>query len=147
MIHRMPKPQSFESHTSRDPFYLFALAPLLLISLIASIRYTWKAWPADRPLYFGWILLTIILFLMAAKLRSYSLKVQDRVIRLEERLRLKRLAPGVDANAFSVRQLIALRFASDAELPALAAKALAEDLDSRAIKAAIATWRPDSARI
>ncbi len=147
MILRMPKPQTFESHTSRDPVYLFALGPLLLISLISAIVYACKAWPVDRPLYFAWILLTVILFLMAAKLRSYSLKVQDRVIRLEEHLRLKRLAPGMDADAFSVRQLIALRFASDAELPSLAAKALAENLDPKAIKAAIASWRPDYARI
>lgn len=80
----------------------------------------------------------------------FALTVQDRVIRLETRLRLERLLPA-DLKArileFSVGQLIALRFASDAELPDLARRVLDEKVkDKKAIKQMIKTWKPDYLR-
>jgi len=78
------------------------------------------------------------------------MKVQDRVIRIEERLRLERVLPAdmqPRIGEFTIEQLVGLRFASNAELPELARKVLDEKLkDRKAIKQLIKTWRPDLAR-
>jgi len=82
--------------------------------------------------------------------RMATLKVQDRVIRLEERLRYQRLLPAdlqPRIEEFSLAQLVSLRFASDAELPALARKVLADKLEERkAIKQLVKNWKPDYLR-
>jgi hypothetical protein len=134
--------QSFANHLRWDPpFHFFAL-PVLLITFIASIVYAVR-FPS---LMSGWaVVFFAALFLVGLKARLYALKVQDRVIRLEERLRLATLAPGMRGRIeeLSEPQLIGLRFACDAEAPALAERALKEKLACGDIKKAVVSWRAD----
>lgn len=140
-------PQNFSSHTRYDPPFHFFILPVFAITLIAAIVHLVR-----RPgLHSAWLVVVMIAALTAVfKLRLYPLKVQDRVIRLEERLRLATLldpALRPRISEFTESQLIALRFASDAELPALAARALNEKLPASEIKKAILHWRPDNWRV
>src|SRR5262249_22647843 len=99
----------------------------------------------------AWLLLiSLALLVMAGRMRSYATHLQDRIIRVEERLRLaailqEPLRSRIAALADS--QLIGLRFASDAELPALVQRALDEKLSRSDIKKAVSDWRPDYSRV
>jgi hypothetical protein len=141
------KPQTYANHARFDPWFHFFLAPVFLIALIASIVHL------VRHPHLGsvWhVVLAFALFILLFKLRTYSLKVQDRVIRLEERLRLAALLPEPlrsRINELDVRQLIALRFASDAEVSTLVERTLKENLTQKQIKQAIQVWRPDYFRV
>jgi len=140
-------PQNFSNHTRRDPLFHFFILPVFAITLIATIVHLVR-----RPgLHSAWLVVVMIAVLVAVfKIRLYALKVQDRVIRLEERLRLATwLDPALRPRIpeFTEAQLIALRFAPDAELPALAARALNEKLAAQEIKQAIQNWRPDYWRV
>jgi Family of unknown function (DUF6526) len=139
--------QSFKSHTKWDPLFHFFLAPLALVGVIwMAVRvFQEPGWPSAAHL-----ILAIWAFIALFKIRGYAVKVQDRVIRLEERLRLKELAPA----SFQGRigdltedQLIGLRFASDGEVAELAQKALASNWNRKQIKEAIKIWRPDNSRV
>jgi Family of unknown function (DUF6526) len=140
-------PQSYTNHARFDPMFHFVLTVLVLASVILSII-TFVHHPGLRATL--WFLLAIALLLTALKTRSYALRVQDRVIRLEERLRLALLLPEAARPRIAElteSQLIALRFASDGELPALALRAVNEHLTSKQIKTSIESWRPDIFRV
>jgi hypothetical protein len=140
-------PQSYANHARLDPPFHFFLAPLLIVAVILSIICLVRHPGLDSTL---WLLLAVGLFLTAEKARSYALKVQDRVIRLEERMRLSMLLPEEARPRIAELtepQLIALRFAPDAELPALAVRALNEGLTKKQIKASIQSWRADTFRV
>jgi hypothetical protein len=141
------KLQTRSNHARFDPgFHAVLLGGLFLISIGAIVQLIRV--PALLSVLF--LLLTVMLIWAALKTRTYALKVQDRVIRLEERLRLSALAPpGFEARIgqLSESQLIALRFASDAEVATLAERALAEKLSNKQIKDAIRDWRPDYWRV
>ena len=146
----MPTPQSLKNHTRWYPLFHFFVLPMLLLNLIFSIYVTIRHWPAHWALHLWWIAMSIVFFVMAGIARSGAIKVQDRVIRLEERLRLNALLPAEDRahiDELSVEQLIALRFASDAELPALVRKTLTQNLEPKAIKQSIINWRADYHRV
>ena len=141
------KLQTYANHGRFDPWYHFFLAPISLIIFIASIVHLVRH---PRPWGLVHVILAFALVVLVVKLRTYSLKVQDRVIRLEERLRLATLLPEPlrsRINELDIRQLIALRFASDAELPALVERTLNEKLAPKQIKQAIQNWRPDTFRV
>ena len=140
-------PQNFSNHTRYDPLFHFFILPVFALLLLASIVHL-----VMRPGLHSAVLVVvaIAMSIMVFKLRTYPLKVQDRVIRLEERLRLATLLdPALRPRIaeFTESQLVALRFASDAELPALAARALNEKLAAADIKKSIQNWRPDNWRV
>jgi cellulose synthase/poly-beta-1,6-N-acetylglucosamine synthase-like glycosyltransferase len=147
-------PQSYAHHTRWDPWFHFFLLPVFGLALLLSLIHffahiTHGDW---REHFHAFLLILLASALLGAlfKIRLYSLKVQDRVIRLEERLRLATLLSEPLRSRipeFTEDQLIALRFASDAELPALAERALQENLSRDDIKKAIKNWRPDYWRV
>ena len=147
-MHDMPNnTQSFQNHTRYVPGFHFVLLPLLLINLIWSIVRIARYPSAETGMA---LIVGVSLVLMAVFARQFAVTVQDRVIRLEMRLRMRELCPA-DLTArfgeFSPRQLIALRFASDAELPTLARKVLDDRLvDQKTIKSMVRTWEPDNLR-
>lgn len=139
-------PQSYASHRRYVPLYHFVALSLLLLNLIywiyALIRYR-------TGLQVDGLVLAVGVGLVAYYARVFALSVQDRLIGLEERLRLARLCPdlGSRLDELTAGQLIALRFASDGELPALTRRVLDEKMtDREAIKKQIQTWRPDDLR-
>ena len=145
----MPEPTSLPSAPQGAAYNVathFLLGPIFIITLVVAINVALHA-QTHRPLHWWLVVVAFALFLLTLQQRMYSLRVQDRVIRLEERLRIRLLVPGVDPLQLALRQLIALRFASDAELPALVHRAIAENLTGAQIKAAITTWRVDDIRI
>ncbi|HEY0758310.1 MAG TPA: DUF6526 family protein [Acidisarcina sp.] len=141
--------QSFANHSKRDPWFHFVIVPLFIVILVSGIS---GIIFVHRDLHFH-ILLVLLgagILLVVFRARIYSLKVQDRVIRLEERLRLAALLPEAlkpRIPELTEAQLIALRFASDAELPLLTEKTLNAKLEPKAIKALIQNWRPDHFRV
>jgi Family of unknown function (DUF6526) len=140
-------PQNLSNHTRFDPLFHFFILPVFFITLISTIVHLVR----HPGLHSAWLVVFMLAAAMAVtKMRTYAIKVQDRVIRLEERLRLAILLDGPMRNRiteFSESQLIGLRFASDAELPALAARTLSEKLSKADIKKAIVQWRPDYWRV
>ncbi len=141
------KQQTRENHTRRDPLFAFFLAPAVLLLFVYAV-YSLIRHPGLRS--GADLLLIATLAVIGFLTRSYAIKVQDRIIRLEERIRLATVLPAHFHAAipqFTEGQLIALRFASDSELPSLAERALTAPLDPKTIKAEIKNWRPDYWRV
>jgi hypothetical protein len=139
--------QTLANYTRLDPpFHMFVM-PVSGISLLVAIWYLIQ----NPSFYSAWlVVVAAAAIVLVLRTRMYALKAQDRVIRLEERLRLASLLPQSLCSRIgelSESQLIALRFASDAELPALTEKTLSGNLAGAEIKKAIVTWRPDYWRI
>ena len=152
----MSEQQNFANHAKIVPAFHYFLIPLLLFNLAASVYSVYFVARHEGGSFslfavIANLILAIALMVLALLARVFALGVQDRVIRLEERLRYQQLLPEdlkPRINEFSIHQIIALRFASDAELPNLARKVLQERLRSRnAIKQMIQNWRADSQRI
>lgn len=140
--------QNFANHRKFVPAFHFFVLPVVLLNLVWSV-YQWKG-AGFRAGAFMSVLLAVALFVGFVCARLFALTVQDRVIRLEERMRLNCLLPddlrGRVAE-FTPRQLVAMRFASDAEVPALARRVLDEKLaDLGSIKRLVQNWRADHLR-
>lgn len=140
--------QSYANHVRFvPPFHFFAM-PILIVNIGWSI-YRLKTLGLTFEGIFG-VLVALALVVLFFSARLFALTVQDRVIRLEERLRCERLLPPElqsRTRDFTVSQFVSLRFASDAELPSLVQKVLDEKMtDRKAIKQLIKDWRPDHLR-
>jgi len=140
-------PQTFKNHARFDPLFHFFLVPVAAITMFGTI---WRL--IQQPsMTSGWrVVIALAAVVAVFKIRLCALRVQDRVIRLEERPRLERLLPEPlrsKIGQLSEPQLIALRFASDGEVAGLVEKTLAGNLAPKQIKEAIVNWRPDNFRV
>jgi hypothetical protein len=144
----MAEQQNYSNHGRLFPPFHFFAAPILLANLIWSFFRLKPSGYSAYSIFSVFVAAALVVTLTVA--RVMALKVQDRVIRLEERLRYQRLLPAdlqARADEFTVNQFVSLRFAGDAELPALARKVLDEKLnDRKTIKQLIKVWRPDYLR-
>ncbi len=145
----MEKPynQSFQNHSRIVPGFHYVAFPIFTLNLMWSLYRLGRGFTLDAAVG---VLLAAGLILLFFYARVFALTVQDRVIRLEMRLRLAQLLPADlrgRMDEFTVGQLVSLRFASDAELPALARQVLDERLnDRKEIKKRIQSWKPDFLR-
>ncbi len=140
-------PQNLKNHGRLHiPFHVITFF-VLIVNLVFTIGHDirhfgrWNTWL---------VVLSVVVFIPFFLIRMYPLKVQDRVIRLEERLRLQALAPAewhAQIYRLTEDQLIGLRFAADDEVVELAKKALEENLNRKQIKERIRSWRPDTWRV
>lgn len=145
-------PQTYANHRRLDPSFHFLLSSLFTVNAVISV---WALIHMLKSQHFDFaILWTVVMAgafsLLLLKLRLYALHNQDRLIRLEEQLRMKALLPAALASramGLKPSQYVALRFASDEELPGLVQQTLDEDLNNDQIKQRIKTWRADDFRI
>ena len=145
-------PQTLKNHVRFDPLFHFFLVPVAAGTIVLEIYRLIRAIIAGGFHFsLAWNVVFALAFAVAVfKLRLYSLKAQDRVIRLEERMRLTTLCAEPlrsRIGELTEGQLIALRFAPDDEVAALAGKALTDKMRSAEIKKAITNWRPDYFRV
>ena len=148
------KPQNLANHTRWDPPFHFYILPIFALALILTLVHFFAHIThgdlRDQIHAFLLILLAVALLMLMFKVRLYALRVQDRVIRLEERLRLTQLLSEPLRSRIpelTEDQLCGLRFASDAEIPKLVERTLKENLKRADIKKAIQNWRPDYWRV
>ena len=141
-------PQSYANHTRIVPAYHMVAFPFLAVNLAWSVYQLWRTFSVATIVNTLVAIALMILFFCA---RVFALTVQDRVIRLEMRLRLERLLPReqhAHIDKLSIDQIVALRFASDEELPGLFRKVLEENIGNRKqIKQLIKTWTGDYLRV
>lgn len=141
-------PQSFANHAQMVPGYHYVTGPLTMIYLVWSLTRLFAQRDADSLYAFVG---AGALFGVYAYTRLFPLKAQDRLIRLEERLRLEKRLPAALAARIpelTPRQLVALRFASDAELESLVREVLdGKHASAKSIKQSIRNWRPDTFRV
>jgi hypothetical protein len=139
--------QTRSTHVRRDPAFHFFLIPALLVLLLWTVIHLVRHRETSS---IAFLVIAVLMLVTAFKARLYALKVQDRIIRLEERLRLSGLLSEPLRSRvaeLTEAQLIALRFASDAEVPGLVQRTLNENLAAKQIKEMIRDWRPDRWRV
>ena len=144
----MRPPQNYANHARFDPPFHFFVMPVMVINFFWAVVVFVKAPNANSG---WWIVVSLALVLLSFFARNYSLVVQDRIIRLEEKLRFQQvLSPGLQqqCSTLTAGQIIALRFAPDEELEELVSAVVAGKLTKPAdIKQAIKNWRSDTFRV
>ncbi|MGE3842873.1 MAG: DUF6526 family protein [Vicinamibacterales bacterium] len=144
----MAAAQTYSNHAKFVPLFHYVLLPILLLNFLAMVYHLWQA----PSMFTAWsVVMAFAFIVMALFARVFALTAQDRVIRLEERLRMRELLPADlqgRIREFTPEQLIGLRFASDAELPTLAATVLRDRVEKRdPIKKMVKDWRADELRV
>jgi hypothetical protein len=143
----MASSQSYSNHRRIVPLYHLVAAPLLILNFGWAFARLSHGWSMDALVN---LLTAFALILVLLYARTFALRVQDRVIRLEMRLRMADVLPSdlnARASALTMRQLIALRFASDEELPDVVDRVLRDQVtDATAIKKMITQWQADHHR-
>jgi hypothetical protein len=141
-------PQNFANHTRWHPTFHFFILPVMLINFFWAVAMFVKApgWNSG-----WWIVVSLALLILTTFVRTYSLKVQDRLIRLEEKLRYQQvLSPDLaqQTSTLTAAQTVALRFAADEELEKLVSSVLSgKFVKTKDIKRAIKQWRADNFRV
>jgi Family of unknown function (DUF6526) len=140
-------PQNLANHARWDPVFHFFALPVVMLTVIVAIVHCLHR----RNWFSAWLVVFVVaIVIVTLRTRSYALKVQDRVIRLEERERIAGLVSEPlrsRVGELTVGQLIGLRFASDGEIPGLVQETLAKKLSKADIKKAIKNWRADYFRV
>lgn len=139
--------QNFANHARYHPLYHYIFAPLSLVGLVGSLVILFNADAAGLYIASLRVLAFVLVFILGVLVRTYTLKAQDRAIRAEENLRHFMLTGKPLDARLRVGQIVALRFASDDELPSLAQKAAEERMGSKEIKQAINNWKADFYRV
>jgi hypothetical protein len=141
--------QNYKNHAKFVPVYHGVLAGLLLATLIGSLVNVWKSVGDHQRIYSASLItaLTLCAILLYVFCRVFALKAQDRAIRAEENFRHYVLTGKPLDARLTLRQIIGLRFASDAEFPALAARAAESGMSQDAIKQAVTNWKADHDRL
>ncbi|MDQ3634415.1 MAG: DUF6526 family protein [Acidobacteriota bacterium] len=144
----MTETQNYQNHTRWYPLQHFVLTPMLIAFLIYTIVQMVRFPNVDRTML---LFLALALAIQSLVARLYALRVQDRLIRLEEKLRYEKVLPKDLAEKtikLKTSQMIALRFASGEELPELVQKTLNGDFEKpKDIKLAVKNWRGDYLRV
>ena len=140
--------QNFSNHTRFVPPFHYVALPILLVNFVSAVVELFNGITFDASLH---VLVAVALIIVALFARVFALKAQDRVIRLEMRLRMLELLPEDRQgriNDFTPTQMVSLRFAGDAELPELARKVLDENITkTTSIKKMITDWQGDYFRV
>ncbi len=136
-------PQTYATHVHRPRTWSLGW----LLAVVALAMLMWSAVQAWTLQSAGLVLLAAAVVVGLTVSRVFATRLQDRIIRLEMQQRLTQLGRAADFERVSLRQLIALRFAPDAELPALIDRTIAESLSPDQIKRAVADWRGDHLRV
>jgi hypothetical protein len=134
--------QSYANHAYRATAWLVAWSGGALVTLL----FLWNLYVERSLASFALVLLGLVVLLTISVMRIFALRLQDRIIRMEMRIRLARLGLEPALERLSIKQVVALRFASDGELSALIDRALAESLPPDQIKRAITSWQADRLR-
>ena len=141
------KEQNYKNHAQMVPGFHYLTFGGIIALLGGSINYLLKSSPENKYLAALLVLASIIFILVAWYTRTFALKAQDRAIRAEENLRYYAITGKLFASSLTIQQIIALRFASDAEFVALVDRAVKEKMSSKEIKMAIQNWKADYYRV
>ena len=145
----MAETQSYKNHSQIVFLYHRVLTLVLLLILVGSVVNLTRSWGDSTRFYSASLIvaLTVAAILLFVFVRVFPLKAQDRAIRAEEQLRHYVLTGKLLDSRLTMRQIVALRFASDAEFASLAQRAIDQSLSPDAIKREVKQWRADTYRV